>query len=554
MNRSEDWALFSVAISEVFSLRSDSIFESSRGFQGFLELYERHFHPLWPLLGRHNLIAGTLPPLLYFTLVSIGSMYGGPASVHFGTLLHVRLRRILISGIEFDKPNHDLVWLGQARSLTQVAALYFGQSQAFSYAQHLGGILATQARRMNLFTASRREAGWTTSSRPMSEKFDQWVRLEERRRLAFGILRVETYTSVLLNTRPLVSGEELQVEMPYADTIWRKSLPSPEIFLALVEQERNCKPTHIFSDIIWIALEREEDRVLLDPCRHELLLFGLQQAVWRFAHDPEVFGRFMTDGSDCIATIYEECRTGSDASSGKGRLNAANPEVISEQGSAGLVMNEDHLGPKPRRMSNLQDDLRQLMTALFQWKASLKLISGMAHLSHERNSILSSLLLYHLSHLRLQSPLEDMHQIAYHTADRKPVDRTMVEKIHQWADSKRAANAVEHAYMIWKLVRTEMRQPVESRANFNFLAFAGLHHAAVTFWTIMGACRKLSAAPYNLLVLEPLDDPQNLTLEKDNAEQVLAAFSKLLDHVSPGRWSSFGAAALRLSHHQYPVT
>jgi hypothetical protein len=118
----------------------------------------KHFAPLWPLLGMQNFDMDLLHPLLYLTLSSIGAMYSGLKECHFGQMMHECVRKKLLAvAFEIEDLDDDFLWLGQARLLTQVAALYFGQKRAFSYAQHLGSVLAAQARRMDLFSAQAQQ-------------------------------------------------------------------------------------------------------------------------------------------------------------------------------------------------------------------------------------------------------------------------------------------------------------------------------------------------------------------------------------------------------------
>jgi hypothetical protein len=479
-------------------------------------------------------------------------MYGGAQSAHCGTLMHCRLRQSLTAGLDFGETDEDLVWLGQARLHTQVAALYFGQTQAFSYAQHLGAILVAQARRMNLFKAPRGPSDdcKPESQRPASERLTRWLYLEARRRLAFGILRAETYTSVLLSTRPLVSPEEIDLELPYADSTWRgEPLPS-EIFLAMVERDGASRLKQRFSDVVRIALEGDEAPTALDAMGHELLLFGLQQSVWRFSHDHDIFGR-LTGNMELFSQLkYDGLETASVSPQISACSTSVMPAALPVEPSLCLIQ-EDHLRGSPRRMNDFQTDLDRLVAALQKWKESLKSIRNSISLQQDRNSVLSSLLLYHLSYVRLQAPIEDMHDISYRMVDKRPLEKQIIEKIHDWANSRRAILAVQHACIIWSLIIREARRPEGTRAQFNFLAFTGLHHAAVALWTFMGA--KSGLESQKICYIEPLLDLHpKIPVNQSHSRKILELFSQVANLISPGRWSSFGAVVLKLSDSQFP--
>ncbi|KAE8442954.1 hypothetical protein EG329_002492 [Mollisiaceae sp. DMI_Dod_QoI] len=550
--RATHWQIVAMKVQNGFKLQSEQPQQSSHALQHFIDLYLQHFGPLWPLISRQNLDYDLLHPLLYLTLTSIGAMYGGIQSAHFGTLIHCRLRQSLTTGLEFGEPDEDLVWLAQARLLTQVNALYFGQSQAFSYAQHLGGILVAQARRMNLFKAQRcrSDDSISESQRTTSERLTRWLYLEARRRLAFGILRAKTYTSVLLNTRPLVSPEEIDLEVPYADSTWRGPQLPPDIYLAMVDRDRASRLKQRFSDVVRISSERDEVPSALDPLGNELLLFGLQQLVWRFSHDHSIFLR-LTGSMESTSQLGHD---GLDTVSVSAQVSARSTSSIStilSNATPTSPIPEDHLRGSPKRMHDLQTDLDRLIAALQKWKESLKLIRNGITLQQERNSVLSSLLLYHLSYIRLQAPVEDMHYVSYRIVDKRPVEKQILKDVCEWANSRRASITVQHASIIWSLIILEMRRPEENRAKFNFLAFAGLHHAAVTLWTFMGANNGVETQ--KAYFIEALVDSEpKIAVTPKNSRAILLLFSQVFNLVGPGRWSSFGAAALKLSDCHFP--
>jgi hypothetical protein len=110
--------------------------------QAIIVHYLPNFNRLWPMLPEDELGLETLHPVLYLVLVSIGSMYGSDKLKQFGMLLHKALRSLLSASLfEWETPEGDLIWMAQARLLTQVQGLYFGQPQSFSYAQVRGHMI-----------------------------------------------------------------------------------------------------------------------------------------------------------------------------------------------------------------------------------------------------------------------------------------------------------------------------------------------------------------------------------------------------------------------------
>ncbi|KPI35940.1 uncharacterized protein AB675_10461 [Cyphellophora attinorum] len=222
----EHWSSKSTMICESFNI---DLSPQQTAMEHFMDLYLVHFWPLWPVLAKQELDIDTLHPLLCLVLVSIGAMYGGSGSVTFGSMMHSKTRTYLTMGFELDHDDEDFTWLAQARLYTQVAALYFGQAKAFTYAQHLGALLIAQARRMGLYSADLYERAHQSfellrSTQRSHERLAIWLQLEGRRRLAFGVFRADTYTSVLLDTPPLLSMEELDLLMSYFSLVSKAPL------------------------------------------------------------------------------------------------------------------------------------------------------------------------------------------------------------------------------------------------------------------------------------------------------------------------------------------
>jgi hypothetical protein len=553
----------SIRIQDIFGLddelRDDS---SSHTLQRFIESYLYYFGPLWPLLAKQNFDCDSLHPVLYLTLTSIGAMYSGPRHSHYGTMMHEHIRKTLLAiAFELEDVDDGSLWLGQARLLTQVAALYFGQKRAFSYAQHLGGILVAQARRMNIFSAQthqnsclEEEAGGA-STIPAEERLSKWLHLEARKRLAFGILRAESYTSVLLNTRPLVSSEEINLELPCAEDIWGGNFATASRYLEAVRQDRNLGRMR-FSDMVRIVMDREEIIPTLEPLGYELLLFGLQHSVWRFCHDPGVFQRLT--GSNYMTTrpeylgISQKLR-GQRSYSSHSTINLSATALRRDMLESGK--SPDHLAGPHRAMDDLRLDCDRIFLALQKWKQSFEVGRTSLQLREARTSLLSSLLLYHTSYLRLQAPIENLHLISYQLASKRSTPEKVVNDVYQWSQSLSSRAAVQHACSIWTLINQESQRPENSRAQFNFLAFAGLHHAAVVLWAYASTHHKTSTTDESMFFITDAnsDAGGGIRICKEESERLLNHFPRLYKSISPARWSSFATAAINLLQAQFPL-
>ena len=263
------WYSMSPRIQNAFQLSSLQDLDQSKPhyLDYFVQLYQNNFFHLWPFLPRHTFDPNRLHPVLYLALGTIGSMYGGNHSSQYGSLMHEHLREFLAQSLfDFQVTDDDCVSLAIARSLTQVAALYFGHNRAFSYAQHLGSILIAQARRMDLFSPPRLQnvllpiPDLDSDSSTNAEWLSRWVHAETRKRLAYAILRLEVYTSLLLNTRPLLSSEEMQLELPCSLFLWLTKFPSDSHFVAAIHQDAasNNREKVLFCDNVRLVMDRNE--------------------------------------------------------------------------------------------------------------------------------------------------------------------------------------------------------------------------------------------------------------------------------------------------------
>ncbi|KIX92751.1 uncharacterized protein Z520_11603 [Fonsecaea multimorphosa CBS 102226] len=554
------WQLMSPKVAEAFDIPVEKGVSASSTLYRFYGLYCANFGPLWPLLSPQNTEADALHPLLFLTLTSIGSMYGGPAASNFGAMMHARIRVSLCAVLDFDDAEADSLWLAQARLLTQVAALYFGQPKAFSYSQHLGTILIAQARRMDLFSAKPAENFIAKFYRLKGVASDQerlsiWLQVEARRRLAFGIFRADTYTSVLLHTRPLVLLEEIDLEFPMCDAVWRGERMPPSLCLQMIERERTPGRQMRASDIYRIAIDKHEDAVPLDPCGQELLMFGLQYQAWRFSHDQKMFARLTDDHTQQFDELNDEQLRGVESTASKPPPPTHPARSPFQASTRGLEIHS--IDSASRTMADLKYERDRLIAALDKWQRALSLVKALARTELDRSSLLSSLIIYHLVHLCLHAPLQDIHQIQYVQADNRVVGHDLVTELHRWANSRRGRLAAERACIIWALIAREAQITDDGkRVRFNLLAFAGLHHAAVLLWAYVGAHdfdRDHDAGNAPLMLEAHSASKPAIPVDQSHCAEMMNSFVELYDRISPARWSSFAKVASRLATQRSPV-
>jgi hypothetical protein len=556
------WRSISLRVQRAFNLSSmqDLRNTTDHSLDHFIKLYQDNISHLWPFFARHTFDPAHLHPVLYLTLGSIGSMYGGNESSQYGSLMHEHLRDLLAESLfDFQNTDNDSVSIAQARSLTQLSALYFGHKRAFSYAQHLGGILIAQARRMDLFSPPKSQK-WLLSIPDLNsdhstnaEWLSRWVRAETRKRLAYSILRLEVYTSLLLNTRPLLSFEELQLELPCSPYLWLTKFPSDSHFIAAIQQDAasSNRERVLFCDLIRLAMDRDEHPPSFDVLCVELLLFGLQHHVWRLCHDVEALVRLIGmhlspdlpfNGLDMKATANSRVPlipirnfTGIDRS----QVRSSREQF------------EDHLLQRFRHMDELRADHERTFFVLRKWRNMFNAICSRQLTTNDRSSVMSSLLLYHLSFLRILAPIDELHHISYRATNDKVVNTEILNHVWIWSQSEQCRIAVRHACIVWNLLAAECERPPETQARFTLMAVTGLHHAAVVIWTFAGTHDEQS----DLKLGNNDETDTGVPIAKEQRQNLMGMFVQLFDRISPA-WafrSSFSAAAVRLSGTSFPL-
>lgn len=403
-------------------------------------------------------------------------------------------------------------------------------------------MLIAQSRRLNLF----QEPNYNHS-----ELFDfpedgeaqlaRWRSLESRKRLAYGIMRADVYTSVLLNSRPLLSYEEIYLTLPHSEKLyhndgelsWREQLLTSRI-----EAER-C-PQMVFSDLLRVMLERNETAPLDDAVAFELCLFAMQSPLWRFSHDVELFPRLTGSEWEAASLLDVNDR----------RTSLSQPEPTSTDLLSGRpYAAPDRLGRVHRNMRDMRDDRARMERALERWHDGFLVARQSPAFTKHRDSLMSSLLLFNTSHLQLHAPLAQLHNVSYRAGEKRPVSSKTVQQIYDWSITRNATHAIERAVTICDLMSQELDRPEDSRACFNFLAFGSLHHATVVLWTMS----EIGSSSDDGNSERPRSFSRFMSkLEDGDTHGLLKDCSALFNNLSSLGGASFGTAAEQLSVTRFP--
>ena len=355
-------------------------------------------------------------------------------------------------------------------------------------------------------------------------------------------MRADVYTSVLLNSRPLLSPEEINLTVPQSERLWHNDDKlTPREQLLTLRVESGLHNQILFSDLLRIMFERDERAPLSQSIGHELCLFGMQSALWRFSHDLDLFSRL---SGDAWSTQRPPSR--STAAEEGSSANQDDPLELDPIGT----MVSDNLGQVHRNMSDLHNDRDRVEQALAKWHESFQSSRKSAGFTKDRDSLMSSLLLWNISHMKLHAPLAQLHDISYRAGEKRAVSDGAVKQVRQWAETKNASMATEKALAICDLISRELSRTIDSRACFNFLAFGGLHHATVVLWTMSEIGGK---GDYSILAKARISSCFASRLENGDTCSLLLECSNLFKDLSSIGGGSFGTAAEHLSKSQFPT-
>ena len=474
----------------------------------FVGLYFENFHMLWLLFHQKTLQAVYRDaPYLYLTLSVIGSAFAGQDACLYHTILLNALRKTLTRACFSDTmPDHQLESLCGSLQLVRISFMYFGHARALTAIQMIGGALIYLARKLDLF-GSAALSGHLPCEINGRVGSPRWIRSETRKHLAAGLLLLESDVSLLFGTRPLVSAEEFGVSLPCSLGIWTSESPSPPI-PAGEDVERP-----LFSQLVRIALDLDEPFPDLDSWTMKLIMYGVQEHVWRYSWEQGFMYRF-------------------------GQNAGENPENRTNHKLS------DH---SRRPMKDYWTGRERLIRALNRCNETLSANTVLRHAQSQRSNLLAGRVLFHLSFMKLMAPLSFIHQIFLDTSQHNP-NGPATRTVKAWAHTEEASNAAHHALKVRALLKIELDRENRKRAKFMVLSQLGMFHAAAILWAIAGA-RNAS----ELRVLDPLTN-EEIQLNQASNSVLMHEYAEVLHNLGP-EWysmSSFLATVNDMASVKFP--
>jgi hypothetical protein len=471
---------FSQAIEEFFNLSNYMKGKTTHALHTFLSSFFENFSVLWPITWHQGADHDTVEPLLYLTMTAIGAMHAeSPNAAAYGLALHQELCAVLPNSCLLC-PDEEikLELIFEALVLSETMALYRGDSQACGFVQQARAILVSHARRLGLFhelpAQESSDSAIEICHNQTEKELQQWIRMERRRRMAFGFFRCEVFSSLLFNTRPLIGSEDLCLRIPCDHETWMYVGPEWREKLLLVAEEAISYP--LYSELMRAATEGENLQLHpLNASAHELVLYGLQIPLLASFHGngnpyqemPEFGNNYAADSSFSFSGLQASRLAGGMA-------------------------------------------LPKILRLIDGWRATHDRLLSTDRLDGKAPSGggFSPRLLYHMGYIRSNANLMALQRVASYNSNKEEGSLPMadfsqeqltLQQVRLWATTNSAKIALSHACQIWALAekhlarsKTKNTSSLKYDQDINIVSMISLYYAAIIIWVMAELCPDIS--------------------------------------------------------------
>lgn len=492
--------------------RSELANSQEHVLQSYVRLYFRHFHPLWPIFPVPLFGLPQCPPHLYLTLAIIGSQYGNQRDAKFGQMAHQVFRTVLI-GRELDM--HEAIKSGESLCLTMLlnmaTALFFGQRRSFYFAQQLKALLILHAQRIGLFDEARHETqsprSWQAATTDgTSACYPDVARAEVRRRLAYGILRLDAYIALLMGQRPQINVEDMRISMLGDPAWWQGSLPNMTNTCVSAESDGGLAGSDVMenstvrsplsttattpsfalgkcgsicnSQLFCTEFRRfyygvEGCPALRRVVDQELMLFGLVPKVLTLSRQRYSF-------CPAIGSVTEF-----DQKRRRDPCFLREPDTPSGQTDE---VTDPYAISAPYSSSHQLDyamarEWGYTLASLARWREVFASTQANAHdlLPQDRQSLFHCHVLYSCVTLHLFADMEELRNLSVLRQHNR--HHPLYVRALRWSRSSDAHTALRRVYNTLEIIVEELGH--KQGAQFTFLSYVVLYHCAIVLWVSM---------------------------------------------------------------------
>ncbi|KAH8700971.1 hypothetical protein BGW36DRAFT_425771 [Talaromyces proteolyticus] len=510
--RSRKRRSFSHVILDNFNLSAWMKGKKTHLLHTFVTSFFDNFSPLWPISWRQGFDHDAVEPLLYLTMTAIGAMYAGcPSAASYGLILHQELCAVLpdccllCADIET-----KLEAIFEALLLSEIMSLYRGDSQASTYVKHASAILVAHARRIGVFlelpAQQFKDSTLEICHDQTEKKLQQWIRMERRRRMAFGFLRCEVFSSIIFNTRPIIAAEDLRLRAPCDHGVWMYVGPEWRDKLLSVVEKVVCYP--LYSDLMCTITKWDRSQIpLLDPYTHELVLYGLQISLLTSCHNSsKLFSNFQN--SD--------------------QLSTNDPSVVITDWQTPI---EDLT-------------LSKILRHIDEWKTVQDKFQAAGHNGTDKLRNPSAQLLYHMGYIRSNADLVVLQEILSYDNNsplRTESQERAFRKVCWWATTDAAKVALLHACHVWAVAEKYLmmqshlaNSSLRYDQGIDIFSVISLCYAAIVIWVMAELCPNI-----DIQVGHPdNNDADFLVVNSGNIRQGIEKISDVVTRASPPSWQT----------------
>ncbi|KAK8139028.1 hypothetical protein PG984_002408 [Apiospora sp. TS-2023a] len=270
-----------------------------------MDVYFSKVHPFWPILHAPTFRMDKVSDILLASMTMLADwLCGGPDHFHsYTTVFEAAATSQLLA-------DPDLNAL-QALFLCVVYATYRpvsshavdsvdpqGSTLVLTRAQSEKGMMTWAVRLNSILISTCRSFGVFSDERALPHQLEDdalaaWIAREHLHRLAFAVLRIDTYLSLILDHPPSLRYEEMYIPLPKSAQLWEATSDGDRRCLQYDEPAGRDKA--LFSYLMRDAIcgKRLPCRLTKDDCH--MMLLGLQSGVWEAAREAHSFASGVLD-------------------------------------------------------------------------------------------------------------------------------------------------------------------------------------------------------------------------------------------------------------------
>ncbi|KAM0793665.1 hypothetical protein ACM66B_001096 [Microbotryomycetes sp. NB124-2] len=182
-----------------------------------LSLYFRHFHPNMPMLHVPTFNPRTTPGYLLLELIGVGALHAPfPGSLQLGRVLLELGRRVIEELTTKDNRHARMLPMAQTMLIWSMMR-YIGSPRSLELAEVFQGVCVATLRRLKVFDEP---IPVSPMNAPLSERWQSYIKHEERRRTGMACFLLESEFSTLLHHPSLLQASDLNTCLPSPEALW----------------------------------------------------------------------------------------------------------------------------------------------------------------------------------------------------------------------------------------------------------------------------------------------------------------------------------------------